>query len=291
MHPAADENRVLTIPLADGHRVEAVYYGRATLCLSVQVGCAMGCPFCASGAKGLFRNLDRAELEQQIVAARDEGLHPTRLTLSGIGEPFANPMVPEFIRTQRQQGMPVSLTTTGQPLARLAEFCRLPHNGLMFSLHAGRQETRERLVPRGPSLAALRTALAGLWPTLSRNKRRRFGFNYLILAGINDSGEELAGLREFLRPFPEATLHLLELNAVKNSPFASPGPDQIRSVHHFFQEMGINVRRANRWRRRKNGGCGTLVLDSWSNKIQPDSDSLSITVRRSSEGRKNPLFR
>ncbi len=258
-----EENRVLSIPLADGHLVEAVSYGSGSLCLSVQVGCAMGCPFCASGQKGLFRNLAAGELVQQLTAARAAGLSPARLTLSGIGEPLANPAVPQFLLDQQRRGLPVSLTSTGHPLARLAEFCRLPHNGLMLSLHAGRQPTRELLVPRAPQLAELHRVLTALWPTLSGNRRRKIGFNYLLLAGHNDSEEELAALRDFLGPFPEATLHLLELNPVAGSPFRSPQPERIAEIHRFFQQLGANVRRANRWRRLRRGGCGTLVVDSW----------------------------
>jgi len=101
-----EENRVLSIPLADGHLVEAVSYGSGSLCLSVQVGCAMGCPFCASGQKGLFRNLAAGELVQQLTAdsappaspsPASASLLPTRRsrnsssTSSGVGYLFPSP--------------------------------------------------------------------------------------------------------------------------------------------------------------------------------------------------------
>ncbi|MDA8163611.1 MAG: radical SAM protein [Desulfobacteraceae bacterium] len=250
------------VSLADGLIVEAVAYGGApTLCLSTQAGCALGCAFCASGRRGLKRNLTRSELDFQLAAARNRGIAPLRLTLSGIGEPLHNPgPVRDFLLAQRAAGLPVSLTTTGGPLPRLREFLHLPHNGLMLSLHAATPATRGRLLPRAPALDELFSLLAVEWGRLSRRQRRRIGFNYLLLGGINDGEAEIAALTACLRPFPEATLHLLACNPVEDSPFASPLPGRIDELQRQLAGCGLNVRQANRWRRRAEGGCGTLAL-------------------------------
>ncbi|TYO99161.1 23S rRNA (adenine2503-C2)-methyltransferase [Geothermobacter ehrlichii] len=254
-------NQRFAVALADGLRVEAVWYASGTLCISSQAGCALGCPFCASGRGGLRRNLTLAELEQQVEQARNLGLAPRRLTLSGIGEPLHNlATVRRFIETCRARQLPVSLTTTGTPLAKLREALRLPHNGLMLSLHAGSTATHRRLVPRGPDYDALWELLDRELPRLSRRNRRRIGINYLLLAGENDSAEELDRLARRLAPHPELTLHLLVCNPVPDSPFRSPPQESIDAIHTRLRAAGIQVRRANRWRRQQEGGCGTLVL-------------------------------
>ena len=254
-------NRKFLISLQDNLQVEAVWYGSGTLCLSSQAGCAMGCPFCASGRHGLRRNLTCEELFLQLDTCRRAGIEPRRLTISGIGEPLQNLVnISLFITASRRQRLPVSLTTTGTPLTGIAELLSLPHNGVMFSLHAGRAATYQELLPKGPGLAPLRERLQQCWPQLSGRQRRRLGVNYLLLAGINDQQAELEALCGWLQPFPEMTLHLLSCNPVPGSSFHSPAPDQADQVYTHLRQRGINVRRANRWRQQLDGGCGTLLL-------------------------------
>jgi len=252
-------NIKIPVPLADGCRVEAVWYPTGTLCLSTQVGCAVGCPFCASGRHGLRRNLDLDELQLQVDAGRQMGCEPLRLTLSGIGEPLQNfPVVARFLETQQTAGLPVSLTSCGAPLQRLESVLRLPHNGLMLSLHAGTAATHRRLVPHGPDWRGLWRLLQRKLPDLSRRQRRKIGINFLVLAGINDQPAELAALADLLAPFPDLTLHLLSPNPTGLEGWSS-SPENFERVAEFFQHRGGNVRRANRWRREALGGCGTLL--------------------------------
>lgn len=256
-------NLKFLVPLADGLAVEAVWYGSGTLCVSSQVGCALGCPFCASGFGGLRRSLSADELLGQLAAARRRGVEPQRVTVSGIGEPLHNPLaVAEFIEQCRRQGLPVSLTTTGSPLTALRDFLMLPHNGLMLSLHAGTAATHRRLVPRGPDLEALWMLLEEALPALPRRRRRKVGINYLLLAGCNDSPDELAALAESLRRLPELTLHLLTCNPVAGSAFASPPQAAVDAAHAFLVARGLHARRPNRWRTLSEGGCGTLLARS-----------------------------
>jgi len=255
------KNRKFLIPLDDGLQVEAVWYGSGTLCLSSQAGCGMGCPFCASGQKGLQRNLSLDELHLQLDTCRRAGILPRRLTLSGIGEPLQNLVtVSSFVADCQRQKLPVSVTTTGAPLASLEDIIGLPHNGVMLSLHAGTEAVYRRLVPAGPGLAALGMRLADIWPKLSRRQRRRLGVNYLLLEDVNDHPAELSALVDWLRPFPEMTLHLLFCNPVPGSGYRSPARDVSDRAHLWLRQSGLNVRRANRWRQQLAGGCGTLVL-------------------------------
>ncbi len=254
-------NDKFPVRLADGHQVEAVYFGSGTLCISSQAGCAVGCPFCASGKPGLLRNLSVEEMQLQVAEAGRRGHSPRRFTLSGIGEPLHNPeAAARFIYLSAAGGFPVSLTTTGYPLARLEEFLHLPHNGLMLSLHAGTGAVHRRLVPHGADLEAIWEVLERHWPLLARRRRRKLGVNYLLLAGVNDSPAELQALAGRLSVFPELTLHLLTCNPVPASPFASPPKERIAEIHTLLAQLGINVRRPNPWRVRLEGGCGTLQL-------------------------------
>ena len=265
-------NRKFLITLEGDLSVEAVWYASGTLCLSSQAGCALACPFCASGTLGLRRNLTAAELQQQLDTCRKAGIEPERLTLSGIGEPLQNlANVRDFIADCSRRKLPVSLTTTGAPLTLLTELLELPHNGLMFSLHAATEATYRRLIPKGPGAGLLQEKLLEAWPHLSGRKRRKLGVNCLLLEGVNDGPEEMAALGNWLRPFPEMTLHLLYCNPVAGSPYRSPATATVDRIQDELRRWGINVRRANRWRRQEEGGCGTLVLGGSADSEVPPS--------------------
>ena len=256
----ADCNVKFAVSLADGMRVEAVYYGSGTLCVSSQAGCALGCPFCASGRQGLMRNLSPAEMLLQVEIAWEKGLRPVRITVSGVGEPLHNfSSLLAFMDLCTERGLPLSLTTTGSPLQRLSAILGLPHNGLMVSVHAGTAETHGRLIPRGPDFEQLWGVLDGGLPGLSRRRRRKVGINYLLIEGVNDSEEDLSRLALRMKKHPELTLHLLTLNPVPQSPFSSPDEKRISAVQAWLSDLGLHVRRANAWRRLQEGGCGTLT--------------------------------
>ncbi len=256
-----DENRKFLISLDDGLHIEAVWYASGTLCLSTQAGCAMGCPFCASGRLGWQRNLSVAEFHKQLEMCRSFGIEPQRLTLSGIGEPLQNlSAVSAFITRCQQQNLDVSVTTTGTPLPALERLLGWHHVAVMFSLHAGSEAVYRQLVPAGPGLIALKNKLLNIWPALSKRQKRRTGINYLLLKGVNDHDQELDALCEWLEPFPEMTLHLLQCNVVDGSDYVSPSADRCQEIYLRLRAQGLNVRRANRWRRQQQGGCGTLVL-------------------------------
>src|SRR5262245_48063630 len=133
------------VALRDGSRVECVLYRGDTLCVSSQVGCAVGCVFCASGQNGLGRPLTLAELVGQVAAVRGLGRLVRRVTLSGVGEPLHNAQpAAAFLDYCRSERLPLSLTTSGGPLPRLREWLHAPHNGLTLSVHAGSESVRAR---------------------------------------------------------------------------------------------------------------------------------------------------
>jgi 23S rRNA (adenine2503-C2)-methyltransferase len=253
-------NRRFAVRLADGAEVEAVLYRGDTLCISSQVGCAVRCPFCASGADGLARSLDASEMIAQVLAVEARGVALRGVTVSGIGEPLHNAArVADVIAWCHARGTPASLTTSGGPVARLGEYLReVPHRGLTISVHAGRDATRARLVPHGPALDPLFATLYSALPSLSRRRRKRTALAYLLLAGENDDPEELDAFAERARPL-DLPVHLYAHNAVATSAMRGVGRAEYELAYARLAAHGLRVRMSSRARLEANGGCGTLV--------------------------------
>jgi len=256
-----DFNRRFRVDLHDGYAVECVLYRGDTLCLSSQVGCAVGCPFCASGANGLVRPLSAAELAGQLEAVRRTGAPVARVTISGVGEPLHNVQaVGGFVERCHAERTPVSVTTSGGPVARLLSALHWPHNGLTVSVHAGSENVRARAVVRGPSLHELFECLAHAWPGLSRRRRRKVALAYLLLRDVNDSDEEVDAFAQRALTLPGVRVHLYAHNAVSTSPWQGATRERYEEVAARLRGHGLYVQLASRARREANGGCGTLVM-------------------------------
>lgn len=256
-----EANRRYVIGLDDGSRVEAVLYRGDSLCVSSQVGCAVGCPFCASGAKGFARNLSLDELEGQVAVVRARVGHDTvrRITVSGVGEPLHNHrVVAEFARRAHAHGTGLSITTSGGPLERLREWLTLPHKGISLSIHAGSEAIRARTVPRGPALAPLFELLGEALPKLSSHRRRKLGLGYLLLAGLNDDAAEIDAFLARAQPLG-LKVYLYRYNPVPTSSQAATSESHYQAVFERMLAAGLDVRRSSQARIEPNGGCGTLV--------------------------------
>ncbi|MCY0884451.1 MAG: 23S rRNA (adenine(2503)-C(2))-methyltransferase RlmN, partial [Firmicutes bacterium] len=198
----------------DGARVETVLlphdYGYS-LCVSSQVGCAMGCTFCASGLSGRLRNLTAGEMLEQVrfantyLAEADPGARVSRVDLMGSGEPLDNyTATVRFLRLAHEpeglglsyRHMTVSTSGLAPRIRRLADE-GLPVT-LAVSLHAADDELRTRLMPvnRAYPLEAVMEAAAYYW----RRTRRRVTFEYLLLRGLNDTPAQARQLVALLRP-------------------------------------------------------------------------------------------
>lgn len=273
---ASSPNFKYPVVLNDGLVIEAVYYGSGTLCLSSQAGCALACPFCASGSQGLKRQLTSEEIHLQVTKFRqNNGCEPRRLTISGIGEPTDNwENVRTFMGDCQKQGRGVSVTTTGVSIQHLEELINLADNGVMISLHAARPETHQRLVPKGPQFQDLCKEIDRIYHQLSRRKRRKIGINYLLFSGVNDSDDDRSSILELMKNWQDFTLHLLRYNPIANVNFHSD-LHQMNLWHDFLHEKGISVRRPNRWRGHANGGCGTLFVRSLDPKSKGYPDEKS----------------
>jgi 23S rRNA (adenine2503-C2)-methyltransferase len=238
-----------------------VLYRGDSLCVSSQVGCAVGCPFCASGAKGLLRKLELDELIGQVEVVREQlGVEAVaRVTVSGVGEPLHNHHnVAAFVHWCRERQIPASITTSGGPLERLREWFELPHNGITLSIHAGSESVRARTVPRGPALAPLFAHLHEQVPRLSSSRRRKLALAYLLLAEVNDTDAELDAFLARALPLG-LKVHLYRYNPVPTSTQMQIDEVRYAAIFERLRASGLDVRRSSQARIEPNGGCGTLV--------------------------------
>ena len=262
-------NRRFAIECDDGAVVEAVLYREDTLCISSQVGCAVRCPFCASGAHGLARPLRYDELEAQVglvdawLEERNPGTSIRRITVSGVGEPLHNfRHVTRFVEMARRQRRPASITTSGGPVDRLAHWvAELPHNGLTISAHAGTEVTRTRAVPKGPTLDALFATLEDSLSRASRSRRKKTAVAFLVIEGLNDSDEEIDAFIARMKPLAalDVWANLYAYNEVPTSALRPITRARYEQIYRHMMNAGLRVRMSSQARTEPNGGCGTLV--------------------------------
>ena len=274
-HPSEDGSTKLVLGLADGERIEAVHMPRevrnprVTLCLSSQVGCAMGCTFCATGSMGIRRNLTAGEIVGQVLtvlrALGPEKPHAITLVFMGMGEPLHNlEHVHRAIRVlHHEQGLNISMrritvSTSGlvPGIERLAHL--EPRPWLALSLNATTDAARSRIMPvnRAWNLARLRQALAA-WPLADREK---LTIEYVLMGGLNDSLEDadrLAGWMGELRK--SHNLNLIRMNAHAASDIQEPDEAHLAAFVQRLKELGCFVTVRKSRGRDVQGACGQLV--------------------------------
>ncbi len=266
--------------LHDGAEVEAVLYREHTLCVSCQVGCAVQCPFCASGANGLSRPLLCEEMIAQVEHVESLGVKIENVTVSGVGEPLHNARrVEEFVSYCHRRNTPASVTTSGGPVETLRIWLKnegniFPHHGLTISVHAGTEAARAKLVPKGPSLDALYRTIEEALPQMSRRRRKKTALAYLLIAGENDGDAELDAFIARTAPLG-LSIHLYAHNTVPTSDMRGVTRADYERVYARFREAGLVVRMSSQARIEPNGGCGTLVALRRRDRL-PLQDDLRI---------------
>jgi 23S rRNA (adenine2503-C2)-methyltransferase len=219
---SADGTRKYLLRLADDSRVETIgipHKERLTVCFSTQVGCGMGCAFCATGTLGLLRSLQPGEmLDQLVLVSRDFGLRVTNAVAMGEGEPFANydATLAALRIMNSPDGLGIGarhLTVSSCGLLRpLERVTREPEQfTLALSLHSAVQKTRDALMPTlaNQPLDRLRSALV----LYAEKTGRRPTLEYALIAGVNDTPHELAALIGFARGIL-CHVNLIPLNPV-----------------------------------------------------------------------------
>jgi 23S rRNA (adenine2503-C2)-methyltransferase len=275
--------------LGDGQTVETVAMEtpaaagsrrRSTVCVSSQVGCAVGCPFCATGHMGLRRNCTAAEIVDQVRAASSalhrRGLGPvTHIVYMGMGEPLANvgATLESLTVLTRDAGISarrVTVSTSGvAPGIEQLAASGIPVT-LAVSLHAATDELRNRLVPintRYPLGMVLDTA-----SRYAEQSGRRLSFEWCLIGGVNDSLEQAAGLRDLARR-AQAHINVIPMNRIEGSPWGPPEPAVARRFLGALRGARVTVRDTR-------GGdadaaCGQLRADLEARRILRPDGTLS----------------
>lgn len=263
-----DGTEKILVRLADGGEVECVLLRdgpRRSICVSSQVGCAMGCVFCASGLDGVDRNLTGGEILEQMLRLQqrlpaDERL--SHIVMMGMGEPLANlPGVLSALDVARSEdGLGISprritISTVGLPPAidKLAA-AGIPYN-LAVSLHAPNDELRSELVPVNRKI--------GIEPVLQAADRyfhasgRRLTFEYVLLGGINDGDEHARQLSQILRG-RSVMMNVIPYNPVAGLPYRTPSGAAIARFRAILESAGVNVNFRQRKGDEIDAACGQL---------------------------------
>ncbi len=252
-------NRLFIFETYDGYRVESVFYKGERLCVSSQVGCPVRCLFCASGKKGLKRNLTAEEVFKQYELLKGE-LPIKGVAVAGIGEPSANAdEVVKAIEMFKKEGLKVTVSTTGYPLEGFRKLLRAPHDGLTVSVHAVSEEKRRQIFGVSVSLEDIFSELENYFFEVSSSRRKKFQIGYLLIKGVNDSEEELRALGELARKY-RMTVMLMAYNPIPGVELEGLTDEEYEQAFLKLREMGVRVTLSNRFRRDPLGGCGTLTI-------------------------------
>jgi 23S rRNA (adenine2503-C2)-methyltransferase len=241
---------------------------RTTLCISSQVGCAMGCTFCATATMGFIRQLSAGEIVAQVLVTLHElgPRHPGELTLvfMGMGEPLHNldnvARAIEVLTTPGGLGISprrITVSTSGL-VPQIDELAALRSRPLLaVSLNATEDERRRELMPinRRYPLAELRAALQ----RFPLRARERITVEYVLLEGINDTLDDAERLARFCEPFAHH-INLIPFNSHAHAPFRPPSEEQIERFTRRTIERGHGLVTVRRSRGRDvQGACGQLV--------------------------------
>ena len=244
-----DETVKYLFELPDGETVESVlmnYHHGWSQCLSTQVGCRMGCSFCATGMGGLVRNLTAAEMLSQIeTAQQDRGIRVSSVVLMGMGEPLDNyDEVLSFLKMLSQEGgvhigmRHISLSTCGlvNGIYRLME--EKLQLTLSVSLHAPNNDIRSRLMPvnrRYPVEELLKACREYI-----RATGRRISFEYAMIDGVNDSDACALELASRLKGML-CHVNLIPANEVKGKEHRRSSAARLKRFQQLLEQQGLNV--------------------------------------------------
>jgi 23S rRNA (adenine2503-C2)-methyltransferase len=283
---STDGTRKFVLELADGRRIESVFIPDTpsmTFCISTQVGCAMACGFCLTGKMGLVRNLTAGEIAGQVrVLAAATGMldHPFNIVLMGMGEPLHNyeHTMKALRMLHNEHGLAVSprrvtLSTVGivPGLERLAREPLMPN--LAVSLHATTDEQRTMLVPpnRKYPLAAILEACR----RFPLKKRSRITFEYVLLAGVNDTPEDARRLVRLIAGI-RSKVNLIPLNPAPGIPYERPSDERVDRFAQILADGQLTVSVRKSRGRDIRAACGQLIVDGGIKKSAAQQMALRM---------------
>ena len=252
--------------LSDGNVIESVlmkYHHGNSVCISSQVGCRMGCRFCASTLDGLTRNLRPSEMLDQIYRIqRSTGERVSNVVVMGSGEPMDNyDNLIRFIRLlSDENGLNISQRNiTVSTCGIVPKILKLAEEGLSItlalSLHAPDDETRKTLMPIANSYS-----LSEVLPACKeyyKKTGRRLTFEYSLVQGVNDNLDEAKRLTALLKDM-QGHVNLIPVNPIKERDFKQSNRDAIDAFRGYLEKHGINVTIRREMGRDIGGACGQL---------------------------------
>lgn len=260
----------LALTLEDGFSIECVRLsdgnGRYTACLSSEVGCAMGCGFCATGTMGLKRNLKAGEIVEEYIQLEKLGQHITHIVFMGMGEPLANftQVMRAITELHREDGLNISyrritISTCGlvPGIKRLGEL-NLPVK-LAVSLVSASDDLRSRImkVNRSYPLSELKKALVAF----QHKGEKRITLEYCLLGGLNTTKESAGKLKQFTKGL-DVLVNLIRWNPIPSLPFTSPDEREVREFASELHRLGISYTIRRSKGQDKKAACGMLVTEN-----------------------------
>lgn len=258
-HPGEDGSARLLVALADGQTVESVLLPRDGLCVSTQVGCAVGCVFCMTGTTGLIRQVGSAEIVAQVALARTRRV-VKKVVFMGMGEPAHNlDNVMEAIDLLGTVGnighKNLVFSTVGDPRVFEALPLGRVKPALALSLHTTKADLREQLLPRAPRLTPEELVEAG--ERYARATAYPIQYQWTLLEGINDGDDEIEGIVRLLQG-KYAILNMIPYNTVDELPFKRPSWEAAADIARRLHRRGILTKLRQSAGQDVEGGCGQL---------------------------------
>ncbi len=256
---AGEDGTKLLVELADGQTVESVLLPRGGLCVSTQVGCAVGCVFCVTGRDGLLRQLGSAEIVAQVALART--LRPVKkVVFMGMGEPAHNlDNVLDAIELLGTLGDIGHKNLVFSTVGDRRVFERLPQGSvkpaLALSLHSTHAELRAQLLPRAPRIDP--AELVELCDRYSRATGYPIQYQWTLLEGVNDGDDEVDGIARLLAG-KYAVMNLIPFNAVDGLGFRRPARERAEAMSLALYKRGILTKLRQSAGQDIDGGCGQL---------------------------------
>lgn len=296
---ADDGTHKLLLALGDGKLVECVLIQdseRRTACVSTQVGCGMGCVFCASGINGVERNLTPAEIVEQLVRLRNLPAHDverrrrqesagapvdrlTHVVVMGMGEPLANldALLVSLDVAGAKDGLGigarhVTISTVGLPakIRQLADLGKQHH--LAVSLHAPDDELRTRIVPTNDKVGL--DAILSAADYFLEKTGRQVTFEYVLLRDVNDRAEQARALARLLRG-RKAHVNLIPFNDVSGLGYRRPTDEAIETFQAILREGSVSVQVRKRKGAQIDAACGQLRRAAQASAVSANAASAS----------------
>ncbi len=258
-HVGEDGSSRLLVELADGQTVESVLLPRDGLCVSTQVGCAVGCVFCMTGQSGLLRQLGSAEIVAQVALARRRRA-VKKVVFMGMGEPAHNlDNVLEAIDLLGTGGNIGHKNLVFSTVGDERVFARLPQQvvkpALALSLHSTRPELRAQLLPRAPRIDPAELVEEG--ERYARLTHYPIQYQWTLLEGINDGDDEIEGIVRLLKG-RYAVMNMIPFNHVDGLPYRRPSWEKAAAIARRLHQRGVLTKLRQSAGQDVDGGCGQL---------------------------------